>query len=278
LETSRARAQESVDVLHFLQTQDTLACAEMIRKASLALREDASGIWHAWVCRRNGQLAGVATTAPPSGRYNREADYDARLWAVDRDAAAALIQALPDTGKRLLRTTCPITQGYLASCPHVLRAGEGSLLLTVSPDTFRPVAVRAVVDLSSYEKEQFENVFTGCEAASNWDAFRVWVDHMKARWFAILREDRTVVHAVLTPVVEASRTSPGVSSIKGLYTQSTHRRQGLGAALVSHLTEIILQAGDYPLYLVSPSNRAARLLAAKLGYSLHCTEEHFEVG
>jgi hypothetical protein len=51
-----------------------------------------------------------------------------------------------------------------------------------------------------------------------------------------------------------------------VHTDAAARQRGWGISVTSALTQVILESGRTPLYLVEPENEASRHLAEKLGY------------
>ena len=90
--------------------------------------------------------------------------------------------------------------------------------------------------------------------------------HVERRLFAIVLDGKVAASVSCTPITPKEATKPLVVSVGGLYTQTPHRRQGLGRRLVSHVTELILSDGNLPIYWTEPGNTASQRLCKSLGY------------
>lgn len=260
---SIASSSDQKEVLAFLEKQELIVHAWLIREVSHALQRYTD--WESVViCRLHDELVGVAHIIdqrkfPEDARqpgFKPGNDYEVRMDAVDRKTVEALIEAFPIDALGEFWIFRPMIQEYLQELPNATRT-DGDLYFTVSPECFRPVTGEEVIELTAADAHLFE----GCEKQHLLDH-----DPERSRPFAIIRNSRVATSVgtfVAKPKTETKNQTTGISD---LYTETQYRRMGLGKQLVSHVTEIILHDGHDPIYWTEPENTASRALAMKLGY------------
>jgi len=218
------------------------------------------------LCRSRGE---IIATCYMSQRPLRGAEpkftqfsnhYDVHMDALGPDAVGAVLETLPAGSVVHAQCFTSETKAYFDALPGVNRR-EDDLYFTVTSEVFQPVEGGNVVELT----EADAHLFDGCERRPDWEhagerstVFAILVDGRAASWAwsAAGGGQATPVGAV----------SSGLVTINSLYTETRHRRRGLGRRLVSHITQLILQKGNMPIYWTEPDNVASQRLCTGLGY------------
>lgn len=266
--TSIATSSDRDEIIGFLEKQGVLENAWLIWDVSdsFAGRKDPESLV---VCRSRTDVVGVAyicqATEDRSG-CKPSYDYDARLDAVDREAAEALLAGLPK-GQSVYFTLVfrPVVQEYLGNLPGCTRH-DGDLYFTVTPDRFQPVPSEDVVELTAADAGLFE----GCEKQPAWESMRD-----NSRMFAIVRDGRAASSVSCGPFPPKFVTSPRVFTVAALHTETPYRRMGLARKVVSHATDIILRDGGVPMYWTEQDNMASQELCKCLGYWQYARQARF---
>lgn len=262
-QTSIASSQDHEKVLAFLEKQGLVENVWLIQDVSNALLYNSD--WNSvMICRFYDEIIGVAHVLdwrkiPPSpSGYKPKFDYEVRMDAVDRKTLETLIEAFPTDLVGEFRVFRPMIQKYFQELPDAKCMGvDGGLYFTISPERFQPVIGENVIELTANDAGLFE----GCEEQRSWE-YRAEEDKV----FAIVYNDRAVTSVGIGAITPKTGTKHRVIAIGGLYTETKYRRMGLGKRLVSHVTEIILQDGNVPIYWTEPENIASQSLARSLGY------------
>jgi GNAT superfamily N-acetyltransferase len=185
--------------------------------------------------------------------------YDVHMDALAPGAVGALLETFP--GGSVVHAQCftPETKAYFDALPGAERRDD-DLYFTVTSEVFQPAEGENVVELT----EADDRLFEGCEQKPDWEHAG---EHSRA--FAILADGRVASWAWSAagggPATPVGTVSPGMVC-HNLYTQTRHRRRGLGRRLVSHITQLILQKGKVPIYWTEPDNIASQRLCKGLGY------------
>jgi GNAT superfamily N-acetyltransferase len=258
--TSNASSEDRDEILSFLESRGLVENAYLIGDVWYELNGPQD--WRSIiVCRARRGLSGVAsiswTDSPSRERWGY--DYVALMDAAEREAVAALSRTLPADRTGSIELFTSLTQEYFDGLPDAERR-EGDLYFTVSAERFQPVAGDPVIEVTAADLHLYE----GCDRQPSREDW----EHRdeESRRMAILRNGRVATSAGLAPRTPKGATRRRVMCISGLYTQTRHRRMGLGRRLVSYLTELILRDGNVPEYWTEPDNVASRNLATSLGY------------
>lgn len=254
---SVASDAERDEILSFLERRGLVENAELIADVAEPFRGGPEA--RVIVCRRGRQVVGVMYSWPVDrrpGGWEPPNDYWLEMDAVNRQAAEALINALPSGEVGGFEVRDPVIQGYFDALPDATRR-ESDLYFTVSLQRFRPVAGEDIVEVTVADAGLFE----GCERQPNWE-------HMADEWrrFAIVRSNRVATRTGVGPVTPKRERGPRVVAISGLYTETRYRRMGLAKRLVSCVTEMILRDGDLPMCWTEPDNIVSARLFRELGY------------
>jgi len=259
---STASSQDREEVIAFLEKQGLLENAEFISNVFDAFQYSPEGI-SVLICRLCDELVGVARILeywkiPPSpSGFKIDYDYDAHIDAVNREAVKALLEMFPTDMLGDFPVIRPMIQEYFQEL-HDAKRIEGNLDFTTSSEHFRPVSGENVVELTANDVGLFE----GCERQRSWE----YLEYDKDQVFAIIRNNRVATSVAIGAIIPKSATKRRVIEIGGLYTETKYRHMGLGKRLISHVTEIILQDGNIPIYWAGPKNIASQSLAKSLGY------------
>ena len=216
---------------------------------------------HVLVCRSAEETVGVAAISgsPDTGLSD---SYRLRMDAVDREAAGALMDALPEGVMGHFQVFHPMLQSYLGE----RQCSDSAMFnpyFTVSQEQFRPVGSDGVVEFTAADAGLFE----GCEQQREWE-------HMGAenRVLGITIGGRAASSVACSPVTPMMPSGQRVVAISGLFTEEKHRRKGLGRQIVSRATELILRDGNIPCYWTEPENTASQGLCLSLGYYQYARE------
>jgi len=252
-QVTTATCAERTETLDFLEARGLAENSLLLQSIEPAFADTYE--WgQVWLCRRSGELVGVANHYRPSpATWNPSHGYSAYLEAIDHAAVSALVEAFPAGMPGSVSALSPVVQSYCTAQPGVA-ARNGDLYFTVSPGTFTPVGGEPVIELTAAD-QAFVDGFR-FNRTRNFDAGH--------RLFAILADGKAVTVAWLCMFARGNHRN--VRSICALATEAPYRRRGFGRWIVSYLTELILRDGDVPLYWTEPDNLASQHLAASLGY------------
>lgn len=217
-----------------------------------------------FICREADVIAGVAAVSgSPETKFSTS--YRVTMDATDHEAAAALMDALPENAAGRFHLFHPMLQKYLGDMP----GSECSLAdpyFTVSRERFRPVDADGVIEFTAADAHLFE----GCERQLDWE-------HIGAenRVLGITLRGRVATSVGCSPVTPAMPSGRRVVAISGLHTETKHRRKGLARQLVSYATDVILRDGNIPCYWTEPENEASQALCLSLGYYQYAREMRY---
>jgi GNAT superfamily N-acetyltransferase len=183
--------------------------------------------------------------------------------------AGVVISAHPDRIETVRAVVEAVSRDDLFSAPVISRLAAlvepehqqlhgPNLWFACSRDRFRPARSSPDVDISVCERGTIHELYAQ-PGFTNALSYRA--DHPRPDMIAtVARRDGRIVG-----IAAASADCDRLWQI-GVDVIPEERRHGIGRALVSRLTEAVLNTGRIPCYSTAVSNIASRTLALRLGY------------
>lgn len=253
-----ASKSEKPAALEYLESRGLVENAWVMWPVSDTLDAGDSAAGRVLVCGRGGELAGVAHVMMVDDKWTKKPAYDYQVEydAEDENAAALILQACPAASTGEFLPSRSELQAYFAALPGVA-VRPSDLYHTVTPADFMPVPPGEVSELTEADAALFE----GSGQPPNWENV-----NPESRLFAVVRDGRAACSLKLTQIGPVAPSGRRAMAVGALYTEEPFRRQGLCKQLVSYATEMVLRAGDAPMYWTAPENVASQALCQGLGY------------